>query len=35
MPKDSTVVVMMQAEAWVKMIEDLPEIMKVLGVQEK
>lgn len=35
MPKDSTVVVMMQAAEWLKMIADLPEIMKVLGVQEK
>lgn len=35
MPKDSTVVVMMQAAEWLKMIADLPEIMKVLGVEGK
>lgn len=35
MPKGSTIVVMMQAADWAKMAEDLPEILRVLGVRTK
>lgn len=35
MPKNSTVVIMMQSEDWEKLAEDLPEIMKAIGATDR